>query len=304
MKIYHHNDMDGLSSASMVILCTHPNIKPDEYNKIVKESCIELTHNKEEDAKKLSLVEPGELVYIVDYSFTDNTKHMIDGVLEKTDKLVWIDHHISSIEFIKKYDYDEREYEDIKGLRFNGISGAALVYIYFNTCRLNECPYYIQLISDYDCWNNKLQPDTDYFKLGYDGAEDKFKILYSLYVDYKRGRGEVEDLLIRNGKCIKGYIDSENEYYRNQYGYESKTEDGVPIFCVNKDTNSWIFGDLIKKYPAVCNYAFDGKEWVYSFYSDTNSDFDCSVYCTKYGGGGHKGAAGFRSSELLYKAIK
>lgn len=300
MKIFHHNDMDGYGAASLVVFeYMKDKTILEDYKKIIEESCIELTHDHEKDKEKFNTIEDGELVFIVDYSFGINTKEWLDNILKKTEKIVWIDHHKTSLELVEKYP----EYKDIKGLLFNGISGTALTYIYFTHCKFNECPLYIKLISDYDCWTNEMQPSTDYFKLGYDAQSDKFEFLFKLYQEYKfKEYGDIYSSAIEAGKIIKSYIDSDNEYYRKQYGYESETEDGVKIFCVNKDTNSWIFGDLIKKYPAVCNYAFNGKKYVYSFYSDQYSDFDCAEYCTRHGGGGHKGAAGFMCSELLYKA--
>lgn len=40
-------------------------------------------------------------------------------------------------------------------------------------------------------------------------------------------------------------------------------------------------------------FVFTGKKWVFSIYS-THPEIDCSVLAKKYGGGGHKGAAGFQ----------
>ena len=45
-------------------------------------------------------------------------------------------------------------------------------------------------------------------------------------------------------------------------------------------------------------FAFNGTDWTYSLRSST---IDCSKIALKYGGGGHKGAAGFRSNQLLIK---
>ena len=47
-------------------------------------------------------------------------------------------------------------------------------------------------------------------------------------------------------------------------------------------------------------FRFDGKEWSYSLY--TTKDIDCSALAKKYGGGGHKKAAGFKADFNLFTA--
>ena len=309
MKIFHHDDMDGFAAASVVMLYFAGADKKDgffdgaaiknKYN-ISKGLCETIIHNKEKDEPKFASVKNHDTVIIVDISFTDETKHYLDILLEKKCNIIWIDHHQSSIDLLEKYP----KYRGIKGIIKNGISGALLTYMFFyKETDPTNAPIYLQYISDYDCWINKLQPNTDFFKLGYDAEDDKFEALYNLFEEYIECESTSLDKFISNGKILKQYIMNDHNYYRETYGYESKLEDGTPVYCVNKSTNSWVFGDLYDKYPVVCNYAFDGKEYEYSLYSNSNSEFNCGKYCEKHGGGGHKGAAGFRSKELLYKKI-
>lgn len=42
---------------------------------------------------------------------------------------------------------------------------------------------------------------------------------------------------------------------------------------------------------------FDGKQYHFSLYND-NGLVDCSIIAKQFGGGGHKGAAGFRIKSL------
>ena len=46
-------------------------------------------------------------------------------------------------------------------------------------------------------------------------------------------------------------------------------------------------------------FVFDGSKWTVSIYS-TNKNIDCSELAKKYGGGGHKGAAGFQCENLPF----
>ena len=49
-------------------------------------------------------------------------------------------------------------------------------------------------------------------------------------------------------------------------------------------------------------WVFNGTKYSYSIFS-SNLNVDCSKIAEKYSGGGHKGAAGFSSDELLFKRV-
>jgi uncharacterized protein len=50
-----------------------------------------------------------------------------------------------------------------------------------------------------------------------------------------------------------------------------------------------------EKHHGMLTYFWNGKEWRFGLYSD-RKDVDVSPIAKKYGGGGHKGAAGFQRS--------
>ena len=52
------------------------------------------------------------------------------------------------------------------------------------------------------------------------------------------------------------------------------------------------------KYDMYITFAFTGNQYLYSLYS---SKINVAKIAEKYGGGGHAGAAGFRSCKLLIK---
>jgi nanoRNase/pAp phosphatase (c-di-AMP/oligoRNAs hydrolase) len=49
-------------------------------------------------------------------------------------------------------------------------------------------------------------------------------------------------------------------------------------------------------------FVYDGRMFTVSVYS-TNPNIDCGAICKKYGGGGHKGAAGFQCKELPFQRV-
>jgi len=285
MKCIYHCDLDGRCAGSIVAQYEN------NYN---KEDFFEVDY-----VMKLPLdkIDKDEKVYFVDYSFKKDTIWQLEEILKKTSDVIWIDHHSSSVNLIKEMPWLDK----IKGIRQEGISGAGLTYIWLYNCDYEDLPYYIALVSDYDCWQYHYDPDTTNFKLG---IETKYyDALDIIWVDlFSTIRiSTVVNNIIEIGKIIKRYVDMDNIQYRNSYAYETEIA-GYKCLVVNKKSNSWIFGEKYNDYPLVMVWVFDGKKYVYSIFS-SNPEVDCSKIAESYGGGGHRGAAGFSSDELLFRAI-
>jgi oligoribonuclease NrnB/cAMP/cGMP phosphodiesterase (DHH superfamily) len=285
MKIFHHNDLDGRCAGAIVAQFSQH---------FDQEDFIEVDYKQPLPIDKVT---ENEMVYFVDYSFKESTVWQLDKVLEKTKNVVWCDHHTSSLELLKV----RPDLKKVSGLVQNKISGAALIYMYLYKCSFEELPYYVKLVSDYDCWLYKYDPDTTHFKIGMDmlnhGALD---LIWTIL--HREALLDCSDELtstINIGALIKQYIDQDNKQYRKAWAYESEIE-GYKCLVINRKSNSWIFGDQYDKYPLVMSWAFDGELYSYSIYS-SNKDVDCSKIAEKLGGGGHAGAAGFTSKELLFK---
>ena len=284
MKCFYHNDMDGHCAGYLVRKFTENN-NPEDY--------IESDYS----GLNLGSVEVGEEVYIVDYSFTEATLHQLLWLINYGCKIVWIDHHSSSLDIQKKYP----ELQDIEGIRSDDASGSALTAMWFMKCPFSFIPKYVQYVSDYDTWAYKFS-DTTAFKLGIDCYNnDVFDDVWER-LDSKSNIFNGDTFLstvIASGHIIKSYINRDNESYLDSYGFESEI-DGVTVYAVNKSSNSWIFGDLINSYPAVVVFVFNGSKWKYSIFSSEDG-IDCQKIAENHGGGGHKHAAGFISDELLLR---
>jgi oligoribonuclease NrnB/cAMP/cGMP phosphodiesterase (DHH superfamily) len=286
MKCYYHNDHDG-RCAGAIVARYEDNYNPEDFYEV--DYVMKLP---------LDVIQKDELVYFVDYSFKKDTIWQLEKVLEISKNVIWIDHHTSSLNLEKELPWTK----DIAGIRRDKISGAGLTYMFFSGCEFEELPEFIRLISDYDCWLYKYEPDTTYFKIGVE--TEKFDALDDVWIDlFDECENEALKLisLIETGSIIKGYIDRDNEQYRKSFSYESEIA-GYKCLVVNRKSNSWIFGDKYNDYPLVMVWVFDGKKYVYSIFS-SNKDVDCSKIAESYGGGGHKGAAGFSSDELLFKRV-
>lgn len=285
MKCFYHCDMDGRCSAAIV-------------------ARMEMNYDRE-DYFEVNYVQPlpldkvkaGERVYFVDYSFKADTIHQMGILLARGCDVIWIDHHTSSLNLLKDPNYEW--VKDVKGLISDEGAGAVLTYMYMLKVNYEEVPYFIKLVSDYDTWSYKFEPETTWFKLGletedFDALDAVWKDLFSpMHSEHTRSG------LIEKGKIIKEYIDKDNTLYRNRFEYEIELC-GLPCKVINKSSNSWIFGEHYYQFPMVMVYAFDGEKVTYSIFS-SDKMVDCSKIAESYSGGGHKGAAGFSSDEILFK---
>lgn len=296
VKIFHHNDLDGYAAAAAVFYERYEGV----YDPIIQ--FIELSHEST-DKEKIETVEEGDIVWLVDYSFSESTLPNLKYILKKANKVYWIDHHNTSIKLVKMYP----ELVQIDGLVLEGISGAALTYMYINGIKPenyeDEVPYFLKIISDYDCWQKKYS-QSDFFALGMkvtDMRNISSTTYSSLFKDKSMSKSTTVDTIVERGLTIRKYLNEEYKFIREHYGYEAIIED-YKCFCVNNEGNSWVFGDLISQYPICILFSFNGESYMVSLYSD-DPDVDCSKIAEKFGGGGHRGAAGFTCTALPFKKI-
>lgn len=281
MKCFYHGDMDGKAAASIVVYYTG--------NKDDK-SYIEF---KYDDPPDLSGIREGEDVFLVDCSFTEKTVKFLYELLALKCDIIWIDHHASSQRLLENDDYPE--IKQIRGLVEQGISGAALTYMYLMAKDYNDIPYYLKLVSDYDCWTKKYK-HSDLFKLGMDAlCQSPLSSVWAQLLKEGMSYGAYAvSSIISSGETIQKYVIQENLGYCSSFSYEAEFE-GYRILVINRRSNSLIFGNLVNDYPFVCSWVYNGSRYLYSIFS-TNPEIDCSKIAEKYGGGGHKGAAGFSTT--------
>lgn len=89
--------------------------------------------------------------------------------------------------------------------------------------------------------------------------------------------------------------------YCKSKGFEA-TIDGHKCFAVNMammSSDDFII-DNPEDYELFVGFSFNGKLWNYSLRSNK---VDCSEIAKKFGGGGHKGAAGCNTKEFILKRI-
>ena len=296
IHIYHHNDHDGVTAGAVVYMMhktRYPDIDIKLYNISSYNTILDFSH-----------IGDNEEVYIVDYSFS-NIRNVanLKKLVERNKRVVWIDHHKTSLEA-------EREpgnewMTSISGIRFVGICGAGLSYLYLNNIpvkmeSLDKLPLFLRYVNSHDVFINDM-PNTREFTLGCPLLSPDSAIYHHLIRNYNEKECEqIVQSFIDDGSVIAKYLDSRDLKFLEEKGYELEI-DGLKGICMNHDGNSYSFGDRFEEYDFVMDFHYDGKEkvWTYSLYT-SKSNVDVSVIAKKYGGGGHAKAAGFQSKKPLF----
>lgn len=265
MLCLHHNDNDGFCSY-YIVKKKYPDI-----------TGISIDYSRPFPFDEIST---GEFLVIVDYSF--NSVEILDKLLTITKNIIWIDHHVSSLKYGTA----------IKGVRANNIPAACyLCWEYFFP--KESIPEVVELVSDYDTWQFKFGDSTKFFGKGmmlYQGDPDIWEELLD-----DRG-GDLVARIMEEGKIIMKYQSIYYQILLKNASFEVTFEGYKTIVCNACKLNMEVFKHAPKRDLKIIFY-FDGKNYNLTLYSET---VDCEQIARKYGGGGHKGAAGFKVKELPF----
>lgn len=283
MKVFHHNDIDGHASAAI----------------IYRQACNACDDNRADFIEcnyasslmpVIESIQPGEPVYIVDYSFSPATLHELQGIITRagTNHVTWIDHHLSSMYLQEQYP----ELKSIPGIRRLGISGAALTHMYLYHCEYSELSLVLRHISDYDCWI-KSMPYTDAIYYGLLSHDWNYRS--TLWADVL-SQDKATATLKAEGEAILRFLHHENQLTCKKWAFETQLH-GNRCLAINRKVTSEVFGSDLSHYPLYCVFQFDGHQWRYSIYSQ---EINCSLLAAQYGGSGHKAAAGFTHPTCLF----
>lgn len=279
MKCFYHGDADGITAGFWVRYYTK-DTNANDY--------IEINYGKE---FPFDLIGKDEEVYIVDYSIS---LQEMEKLLEITSNVIWIDHHKTAIEKYKDFP------REIKGLRYDGVAGCILTWMYFNGYSEpgdeveRGVPTFTRYIGDYDIWEFKYGDDTRHFHMAFNAQN------YTPTDERMMGllRFPIVKAMCADGAVMGQYKQSWSKNYCKVYGFEKDFE-GYKAYVINlgfAGSDSFIGVD-VDKYDLLISCVYDGQKWKYSLRSEK---IDVSEIALKYGGGGHKGAAGFVNDKFLF----
>ncbi len=221
---------------------------------------------------------PGETVFMVDFAIQPYSD------MTKLDNLIWIDHHVTAIQDCNP---------DIPGVRRVGTGACQLVweFLYPGT----PIPETVRLLAEYDVWDHS-DMKTLPFQYGFRMFDDTLPDNQSLWKQFFlfNGIGEV----LGTGRAILKYEQSQNKKLCKSFVFQTEFE-GYNAVCINRGfTNSKVFDSLPETDLMITFCRTPYKIWAVSLYSKT---VDCGAIAQKYGGGGHKGAAGFQCEEIPFE---
>jgi oligoribonuclease NrnB/cAMP/cGMP phosphodiesterase (DHH superfamily) len=223
----------------------------------------------------------GRNVFIVDFCYDKTT---MLGIKEVAESIVVLDHHKSAEETCGELDFC---YFDMNH------SGAFLAWNHLFPD--DSVPLLIKYVEDRDLWKWELQ-NTEEILSAVDSFEKTFEnwdLLHG-YLDavesvrWRRVKNMGEGILQYKRNLIKSLI--KNAYTEDIIGYN------VPI--INAPFfQSEIAAELAEGNPFAAAYYFDGIGYKFSLRSEEDGE-DVSIIASRFGGGGHKNASGFRITDL------
>lgn len=262
-------------------------------------------------------VPPDSALFMLDIS--------VEGLMDYPG-LVWIDHHKSAME---KWDSHR-----IKGMRIDGVAACRLAWQYFFLGDDHACltkadfvnrdvdePLAVRLAGEYDVWD-KRDPRAELFQHGLRSGPLGHQWPVLLAKDRKLTISEIEAAmdtgypvtlepdgttapaivcaLLKNGEALQYAKREENKGIIESYGFDMDFEGLHFLACNHARFNSHLFTAGIKpEHDALLGFNWDGKKWRVSLYHAPGKEHhDLSLIAVKYGGGGHKGACGFKLDNL------
>lgn len=210
-------------------------------------------------------------VYIVDFCFGESvTKEL----LQKNNKVVVLDHHMSSKELVESL--PEHVYSDTD-------SGAKITWKYFHPDI--PVPQLIEYISDGDTWAHAL---PDYKEI--EGYIHIHELEFSTFDQLAEELEKSRDSVIEKGKVLNKQFDNlVQEHMEKAMLVEFE---GYEVYAVN--ASSFLRSELghrlaIEKGPFSMVYRYERDTLKISLRGD--GSIDCTKLAEKYGGGGHHDAA-------------
>lgn len=244
----------------------------------------------------IPVVAPEDKIYMLDVS--------VDGLMDHPN-LNWVDHHKSAIDKYPK---------TIQGYRIDGVAACRLAWQYFGGINLFQGdgiptkqdfvdrkviePIAVRLAGEYDVWD-KRDPNAELFQHGL-RSEELFETAWGDMLDVNGGATVVR--LLNQGRAIQYATTNQNESIIKAAGFTIEFEGLKFLACNHARYNSHLFtAGLQPEHDACFGFCWRDNQWVVSLYHAPGKEHrDLSLIAVKYGGGGHKGACGFRMKSLPF----
>lgn len=279
MIVFHHNDADGRCAAAIVrkwVLsgaCIADGLGASE--RLV---FVEMGYK---DPAPLEQIKRDDTVVIVDFSFKPDDMAAVQAATDEG--VIWCDHHKTA----EAYGY---EVPGLRDFTDKGRSGCELAWEFFFPN--DTTPLVVTLIGDYDSWRLELAPSSFEFYEGlklFDQSPESMD--WEELFESDSRRVQVQSM----GCTAIAYRDAYCREICEFAGYEVDFHWHTCLAVNAYRFGSALFGKQFKDYSICISYIHHGDKYTVSLYSET---VDVGKIAQEYGGGGHKGAAGFVCSTI------
>lgn len=256
----------------------------------------------------------GERVYVLDLS-PDCLSGFEDFGPALLRRVVWIDHHKSAIDKFSK---------TITGYRIDGVAACRLAWQWFfnpmgpMNPNLQEPDYHlptdvqfknrevseplaVRLAGEYDIWDHRDNDADVAFQFGLD-SQESINWPHLLREDGS-GDSSVGGIVYDGRAAMRCYAKRDADIMEHRSFLEDF--EGLRFLVLNTprcNSNTFKSKDVPETgHDALLAFYCTGEEWSVSMYHAAHrKDLDLSEIAKKYGGGGHRGACGFRAMRLPF----
>lgn len=278
---YHKSDLDGHCSGA-IVKYRYPECE-----------MIGVDYNDTLESLNVTIPEREE-IYVVDFRFSMEDMNTINHKAI----LHWIDHHKTSIEEAEKENFIPTGGKYLK----IGKGACELTWQYLFGSQ-SSIPTGVKLLSLHDVWDHSTDSRTEAFQYGMRQCKNTLPENQELWVKvFDPWENYFLTKTVEVGQIILEYRKNSNEIYAKGMSFETKFE-GYRAIVMNKPyDNSSCLESVYdpEKHDIQILFGVKPGEYKYTLFCD-KPDIDVSAIAKKYGGGGHRGAAGFYSEELLFK---
>lgn len=252
-----------------------------------------------------------DTVYMLDFCLPVEE---MEQIARKVKAFHWIDHHASAI---KAMDGHGPIYRTTSEWFDRPMAACELAWVHYFPER--AMPMVVQLIGAYDTWEWKKRGDKDAPALVAalvakeawcnDPQSAEWRALL-LETDRRRMHNKRTMDLVLEGAVIMAAKKAESAEICRRAAFDTAIEAGgrsyTAVACNSALRGSALFDGVYTKeaYDVMLLFYWDADgNWTVSVYTE-KEDVDCSAIAVAHGGGGHRGAAGFRCETLPFKLNK
>lgn len=267
LVIYHANCLDGFGAA----YAAHCYFRTQS----VKVDYYAASHGNEPPDCA------GRQVYIVDFSYK---RPILKQICEIAESVTILDHHISAEQDLAGL---EQEHDNLKVVFDMNRSGAVITWEYFHQ---SPPPTVLLHIQDRDIWRFEVEDSP-----AVNAALMSHPFKFEVWDDFAN-QASALNTLIFEGRAINRFRQRLIERYKKRAVIGNIAGYNVPVVNCPSVITSELLGELAQDYPFAASY--EDKDGIrgWSLRSRGEHGADVASIAQRFGGGGHRNAAGFATA--------